>query len=152
MEDTTRKTAPHAIDVPYIERAADGGLGYLDLKQNPDVDIVARIASDRFTGGDTALVVGPDDKILGSAAVLAPVESVAVLIPAKTLLELGDGTHLIRSRVRDADGSEFDSAPSELVIKLTVPGDLDTVVSTPYINENLVVPTIVPRPIDPATP
>ncbi|SEW29593.1 hypothetical protein, partial [Luteibacter sp. 329MFSha] len=154
MEDnrTQPSTAPRAQPAPpYIASTEDGGLGYFDLKQDPDADIVTRIDW-TFAKDDTAKVIGPNGKELGSTPVLQAAASVTMLIPAKTFVELGDGTHLIRARVRDAIGNEFDSPERDLVIKLSVPGGLDTDVSTPYINENLAAPTIVPDPIEPATP
>lgn len=150
----TRSHQPRGMALPPpVVPIAEGGLGYEDLLHDPTATIVALVLWDAFVVGDTVMIVGPRDQVLGTTLVTEDTDLVFITMAARDLVLLGNGEHALFTVYHSSFGSESVSARSlDLRIKLDPPGGFDPEVGTPYINENLDLPVVVPASIDPGTP
>lgn len=145
-QDTLRALAP-----PIIREAADGGLGYDDVIENPWRCVTAQVKEwGRLVAGDTIEILwGPS---------LAPVASHVyrteedwaplISIDVARIYEHGEGLMAVAAKLTTVDSGESqvsDSAP--IIVKFTVPGGLDETPSTPYLNERLAPPSVSPNPL-----
>ncbi|KAG9610163.1 hypothetical protein KCV01_g3313, partial [Aureobasidium melanogenum] len=144
---------------PFVPLANDdinggGGLGFEDLKRYPDRLILFVVGPwDGFEDGDTVQILH-NGRVYGTSPASATdrYNSVNVFVPAKDLVPLDNGIFDFIARVNNILGIPVDSAPTPVRIRLLIPGGPDPISDTPWRNENLAPPKVVPDTISHVTP
>lgn len=145
-----------ALPAPRIPLALDGGLGYDDVARTPDVSLVVQVGPwPDFQDGDTLQILwGATETVVATRPSSRADANTVVdaFVLARTIQNLGDGTHPVKARVTNSLGIPVTSPPTATLVKLSVPGGHDTDAHTPYANENLAPPVVDPDTIEPTTP
>lgn len=138
---------------PNIPAAAKGGLGYEDIGRNPTASVRVLIGPwDGYEDGDTVFLM-QGSRVMHSVRASAADKygTVEMWVPNSAFALMEDGRYAFSARVVNALGLPVDSPSVTVLIKISVPGGLDTDPATPYINEALALPVVVPLPVTPTT-
>jgi hypothetical protein len=138
------------LPAPKVPAARDGGLGYDDLKNRNGYTYVDVGPLLDAMGGETVSVslngalvathtVTSDDLVAGAFP---------VAVSNAKFVDAGDGIHTLTYTLvyEEGEGEEL-SAPTDVLVKRSVPGGLDPSPGTPEFNENLKVAFVEPSPV-----
>jgi hypothetical protein len=138
------------LPAPKVPAARDGGLGYDDLKNRNGYTYVDVGPLLDAMGGETVSV-----SLNGAPVATHTVTSddlaedvIPVAVSNAKFVDAGDGIHTLTYTLVYEEGEGEDlSAPTDVLVKRSVPGGLDPSPGTPEYNENLKVAFVEPSPV-----
>ncbi|WP_342622856.1 hypothetical protein [Pseudomonas alkylphenolica] len=142
------------LPAPSIVEALDGGLGFNDLERDPDGTVTVTVGPwfntvqgdlfEVFFGDPTK----PENRVGFKSADPGDIGIVNIFVRSSDIRKFGEGIHAVSYTIFTAIGLEtIFSLPTNVEIKLTVPGGLDRKPDTPFLNENLAPPVVKPDPV-----
>jgi hypothetical protein len=140
-----------ALTPPIIREANDGGLGYDDVIANPWRRLTAQAGpwGKLFEGDVIDILWGESLQPIARHIYRKEDDRVPLIyVSVDKIHEAGEGRMQIAAQLTDIDtGDIHRSDTAEVLVKFSVPGDVDPESATPYLNENLTHPTISPSAI-----
>jgi len=144
------------LPAPAIIEALDGGLGYNDLKRDPEGMLTVTVGpgpAGQIAQGDIFTVyIGDPTQAANQIGIKSAnpedVGIVNIYVKSADILKFGPGTHPVSYTFYTSFGGKtIYSLPTNVEIKLNVPGGLDPLPDTPFLNESLASPGVTPDPV-----
>lgn len=142
------------LPAPTITAALDGGLGYDDVGRDPTGSVVVSVGPYfQMEQGDLIEVFlgdpkDPTNRVGFKSAEDGDTGVVLVYVSNANIRKFGDGVHAFNYTIYTSIGLEtIYSLPTDVRVKLSVPGGPDPHPHTPFLNENLALPFVIPDPV-----
>lgn len=144
------------LPAPAIIEALDGGLGYNDLERDPEGMLTVTVGpgpAGQIAEGDifTVYIGDPTEPANQIGIKSANPEDVGIVnidVKSADIRKFGEGIHAVSYTFFTSFGQvTIYSLPTDVEIKLSVPGGLDPKPDTGQLNENLLPPRVSPDPV-----